>query len=929
MSAGPIVVVTLLALWPFSSKEESADGRVGSVGPASEAAIEDEPIAIDPARAREHYARYLEIETGADPALRAVALRRLADLTLEVAESLQLDEGMTPLTRAELDRAVVLYQTFLDENPQHPDVAHARYQLARAQELGGQNDASVETLDRLVSDSSDSPVLAEAQFRRGEALFSRREWHAAEAAYAEVIALGDSPFAEQARYKHGWSQFKQGMHEESLQSFFAVLDNHLTAGASEADLAAMDRPRRELLDDTLRAVSIGFSYLEGADSIKSYLNGRGEQTPYDALVYGRLGALYLEQERYQDAADTYEAYVSTHLDADDAPAMQVKVADALQAGGFGDRVLAAKKQYVERFGMAGGYWQHRDPATQPEAWAYLRETLDQLARHYHAQAQASGAVEDLDEAARWYEEWLAAFPDDAAAGEHRFLLAEVLFEARHYEDAARAYEHAAYGYLDFEKADEAGYAALLSWRKMDELQPDGGYRTLAVESSLRFADTFPAHEHANAVRTKASEDLFAAGDLPRAVEQAGIILMQTENAGDDLRRTASLVMGHASFDLEDYATAEQVYGLALGLLAADDGERPRVEERLAASIYSQAAAAAAVGDVELAVSHYQRVWTAVPDSEIAATADYDAAILLMGAGQWQRSVEAMTTFRARYPEHPMQDQVTVNLATALMEAGDRSRASDELLRIAEMDSQEPEVRRASLREAASLKAEAGDTAGAIAAWTTYVSSYPYPFDAAMDARQTLVDLSRETGDHTQTIFWLEALVAADADSGEARTELSRTLAARATIELIEPNRLAFESVSLTAPLDKALKKKKALMEITLADYAHAAEYGISDVTTESTYRIAEVYHHFGNALLESERPADLDVEALDQYEILLEEQAYPFEEQAIAIHESNAARTREGVYDTWVIRSFEELAALVPARYARQEMGERLVLRID
>jgi TolA-binding protein len=927
--AGPIVVVALLALWPFSSEDESADGRVGSVEPAPDSVIEDEPIVVDPERARDHYARYLEIETGADSALRAVALRRLADLTLEVAESLHLDQGLTPLTRAELDRAIELYRAFLEENPHNAAAPDARYQLARALELNEQSAASVAALDGLVGKSGDSPILAEAQFRRGEALFSRRDWSGAEQAYAAVVALGDGPFAEQARYKHGWSLFKQGRHEESLGSFFAVLDTHLSAGASEADLASLDRPRRELLDDTLRAVSIGFSYLDGPESVRGYLGGRGRQTPYDALVYGRLGALYLEQERYQDAAATFEAYVATHLDADDAPAMQVKVADALQAGGFGDHVLDAKKQYVERFGMGGGYWRDRDPESQPEAWSYLKETVDQLARHYHARAQAGGSAEDLAEAARWYEEWLAAFPDDAGAGEHRFLLAEVLFEAGSYEAAARAYEQAAYGYVDFDRAPEAGYAALLAWREMDGREPAGGFGALAVESALRFADTFPSHEHANAVRTKASEDLFAAGDLPGAAAQARIILLETEDATDDLRRTASLVMGHASFDLEDFATAEQVYGLALGLLASGDAERSRVEERLAASIYSQAAAAATAGETELAVNHYQRVWTAVPDSEIAATADYDAAVLLMDAAQWELAVDAMTVFRDRYPGHELQNQVTVNLAAALMETGDRGRAADELLRIAGMDGQEADVRRASLWEAASLKGEAGDVDGAIAAWASYVQRYPYPLDQAMQARQTLAGLAREAGDDTQTIFWLEALVAADADSGEARTELSRTLAARATIELAEPNRLAFESVALTAPLDRALQRKKALMETALADYARAATYGISEVTTESTYRIAEIYHHFGSALLESERPAELDPEALDQYEILLEEQAYPFEEQAIAIHKSNAVRARDGVYDSWVVQSFEALAELVPARYARQEMGERLVQRID
>ena len=50
-----------------------------------------------------------------------------------------------------------------------------------------------------------------------------------------------------------------------------------------------------------------------------------------------------------------------------------------------------------------------------------------------------------------------------------------------------------------------------------------------------------------------------------------------------------------------------------------------------------------------------------------------------------------------------------------------------------------------------------------------------------------------------------------------------------------------------------------------------------------------------------------------------------FEEQAIGIYQANAARASEGVYDEWVRKSFEQLAELMPARYAKIEVGEDLV----
>jgi len=71
----------------------------------------------------------------------------------------------------------------------------------------------------------------------------------------------------------------------------------------------------------------------------------------------------------------------------------------------------------------------------------------------------------------------------------------------------------------------------------------------------------------------------------------------------------------------------------------------------------------------------------------------------------------------------------------------------------------------------------------------------------------------------------------------------------------------------------------------------------------------------------SERPKKLSGEALEQYNALLDEQSFPFEEQAIAIHEINAKRVQDGIYDDSVRASFTALAQLKPARYGKTELS--------
>jgi cellulose synthase operon protein C len=51
----------------------------------------------------------------------------------------------------------------------------------------------------------------------------------------------------------------------------------------------------------------------------------------------------------------------------------------------------------------------------------------------------------------------------------------------------------------------------------------------------------------------------------------------------------------------------------------------------------------------------------------------------------------------------------------------------------------------------------------------------------------------------------------------------------------------------------------------------------------------------------------------------LEEQAYPFEEQAIAIYQQNTALIQQQLWDQWVQQSFSRLAQLLPAKFDKTE----------
>ena len=121
------------------------------------------------------------------------------------------------------------------------------------------------------------------QFRRGELLFSAKRYPEAERAYAAVIARGGtSAFYQQSLYKHGWSLFKQSLTLESLPSFGGVLDRELGTHAAQArcSLESLKRADRELVEDTLRVMSIAFSYNDGAATRSSSTCSQHGERPY-------------------------------------------------------------------------------------------------------------------------------------------------------------------------------------------------------------------------------------------------------------------------------------------------------------------------------------------------------------------------------------------------------------------------------------------------------------------------------------------------------------------------------------------------------------------------------------------------------------------------------------------------------------------------
>jgi tetratricopeptide (TPR) repeat protein len=890
----------------------------------------DPPKNVDAAKTMESYKRFLDLNAG-DAALRSEALRRLGDLNLESSESERIARELATNEGLRATEAIHLYTALLKAYPKYERNDSVLYQLARAYELNAQADKALASLDRLVAQYPNSRFMDEAQFRRGELLFTDKAYPKAQAAYEAVIKIGSSSaFYNQSLYKHGWSLFKQGENERSLDSFAGVLDSELVSKNDPNKMIEIDtltRANRELVEDTFRVMSITYSYLDGPKTIAEFVKHR-KPRPYSYLMYTRLGDLFMEKERYTDAADSYRAFVVQDRNNEKAPLLEMQAIEAYAKGGFPQLVLQGKREFVQNYSYGTAYWRGRDPLSEPKVVAVLKTNLRDVAQYYHAQAQRTKDVADYQEAAKWYRSYLTSFPDDPGSAVTNYLLADTLFESRQYLDAAQEYESTAYHYGNHEKAAAAGYASIVAYGKQEETlsgEPKAALHRKTIDSSLKFAQSFPAHPESAQVLTRAATDLYAAKDYPRAVAAAEALLAKQPAVDAAKQRIAWTVIANSNFDQGVFDKAETGYTHAQALMAPNDPERPVIVERLAASIYKQGEQKSKAGDGAAAVEDFLRVAALAPTSKVRASADFDAAALLITQKQWDRAIVVLEGFRRNFPQSPLQTDVTRNLAVAYLESNHPGQAALEFEQIAASPQESPEVQREATLQAANLYDKAGNSAKSRAMLEAFVKHFPQPLNPAMEARSKLSAIAAKAGDFSGRDYWLREIIAADHAAGAARTDRSRALAAKATLGFAAPVRDEFKSIKLVVPLKKSLAEKRKAMEAALKAYEGAADYQVAEVTTAATFESAELYRQLGKDLMSSERPKKLNKDELEQYDVLLEEQAFPFEEKAIKLHEVNVARAKDGTYDEWVQKSFTALAQLNPGRYGKVEIGVQLV----
>lgn len=891
------------------------------------------------AQVREEYQELIDLFE--DKQLKEQIERRIADVYM--MEGVQSQQQDSTLSKSYYVEAIKSYKEILDKYPNSPDNAEVLYQLAKAYDMEGKQRDALAMLERLTANHPYYPNLAEAYFRMGDIYFGEQRYRNAEQAY-RAVTLSESPKLQvNAHYMLGWTQYKQSNYRASLDAYVYVMN---ALFASTTDIEQLNKAEQSMVTDSLHSMSLALDKIGGPSAIKD--NKELAKRPYVWMLYANLGDYYLEKDLYQDSADTFKTFVTEFPKAPQAPSLHKKLVETYERGGFPSSALNEKASYVAAYGIHSSFNSGRE-GLRVDVESVIRQYLKELAQHNHATGQdllasltdESGATlsaekqvarrtkanNHLGEAAKFYQEFIDTFPNDETVDSMRFMRAEVLFQAGRYEDAVADYEQVAYqpvGKSAADRAADAGYAAIICYERIIEQKKSGSraareWQARAVESMLSFAGTFDSDARSPAVLTSAAETMFGLNQFERAVEITSALIAGNSQLDAQLKKTAYGIMAHSYFKLENYEAAEHSYANQRSLAVVNSDEYTQISERLASAIYKRAEQLAE-GDASAEAAHYfLKVKSVTPNATVRATAQYDAVALLLTLKHWQRAIPELQELIALYPEHKLAVEFPRQLAYAYEQSEQWDAAANAYHDLSKQDPDD-EVKREALFLAASMHEKNKNHAAAVTLFKRYAYSYEEPFETRMEARYHLAINYQALGDEGKKLYWLRRIIDGDSKGGKQRNDRSRWLAAWANMEYGNYFADEFKETRLRLPLIKSLPRKNEKLQSALQRYQQAADYGLLEFVTESSYKIGTLYQIFTKELRNSPTPSGLSASDKATYREIIEQQAAPFEELAVNVHMANINRGWDGEYNPWIEKSFEEMRLLNPLRFAKQEI---------
>ena len=370
-------------------------------------------------------------------------------------------EAAVASTQQYRDQAIKIYKHIVQKYPRYPRLDGVLFALGYNFQQKGEPDSAKRIYIELIKRYPNSEHIADTLLNVGEIYFDAGQVDDASVAYGKVVSTyPESSVYGYALYKLAWCAFNQNRHTDALKYFLKVVEH-----TNDMRRSGQAGNRLTLKKEALRDLVRTYVNIDGANPVKAVDFFR-RVAPDDYLdLAERLAELYSDTGQFQKSNSLYRELIRLQPNTYKAVSYQIKI--AYNTGNIGQQIESVRelKRLVTLWSTVKDA-KDADPARVAKDKASIEEQLRRVAVTYHTTAIKTKNPNDYALAYELYSDYVKVFPEGPEAYTMTFYFAELLYDSKKWQEAARNYERALELNPTGEFTKDAAHGTVLAYKKL-------------------------------------------------------------------------------------------------------------------------------------------------------------------------------------------------------------------------------------------------------------------------------------------------------------------------------------------------------------------------------------------------------------------------------------------------------------------------------
>lgn len=886
------------------------------------------------------------------------------------------DEPELPVIN--LDRTIELYDRIIRVFPKFQYLGAVYYMLGYCYSESGQGDKAVKTWLELVDRNIETPYLAELYLRVGDYYFTTNDLKNAEEHFFKGVAFKEDIFYDKILYKLAWTYYRQSKFQEAIDSFVQLVnyaDDMKEKGVDKGqDLRkeAIQYIAISYADEEWGSVGKAIDYFINIDGLKF------EKDVFEQLgkYYYENSSFSQAEKAYRFVLDRNPMYENAPRIHHRLIQLYNKAREFDKASA---ETEVFSKKYAADGEWARVNRGNATAVREASEWA-KNALLDTASFHHRqAQKHKQNGEMDLaaDEyriAAVAYGEYLIKFPYTSESYDITYNFADTLFQSGDIEMAVVVYERIRDDKNQDKLREDSAFQAFVCysmlWGKSPERlvesekkrgKPFSKLEKKLIESSDIYLKTASEVEDKPVVAYTVGRIFFDHGEFEEAEKRylkiisefsghkASILaardiisaytekkdwvnvakwskiltdrLSEKESVSKELKQEFTTYRAGALFMYAQKLEEEKKYKKAAHeylRLVEENPYNQNADKALSnAAINYQRATM-----FDSALKLHERIYKEYPYSALAPQSLYLVAYNAERSYNFEKAVNAYKQLYKKYPTYEKKADALYN-AGFLLERLQRYSEASSYYRLYYLEVKEKVEGKEALYLAGFMYKKEKNWHRMIKSFENFISTFRDDKEVgylvmrayhqiAVVYEEKLGKWKKAKEYHSKILDYLE--------EKNVQSEEALLYAAEAKFKLLEDDFNDYIKMKVGGKneeqLSESLKKKVEVMKELEDRYKKVLKYKVYEWVIASIYRMGVLYQSFSDTLFNAEPPKGLTYEEEEIYMQMLQDQAAPIEEKAVAVYSSGLTRAREmRVFNKWTQLITEKLSVMRPAEY--------------